>query len=783
MKLHSRGFSLTDVPAFSRRLIALAVLALCAGEALAIDPFKVKDIRVEGIQRIEAGTVFNYLPVGVGETYTDAKGITAIKALYATGFFKDVKIEVEGDVLVVMVEERPSIAGVDFVGTKEFDKEQLSKAMKDIGLGEAKIYDKALVDRAEQELKRQYLSRGLYGVQVTTTITPIERNRVNVTFTVEEGEVSRIRQINIVGNKAFTDKELQEYLDLRTPGWFTWYTKADQYSKQKLTGDLETLKSFYLNRGYIEMNIESTQVSITPDKKDIYITINITEGEKYRISEVKLEGEMFGREDELKPLVLLKPGEIYSNLLLTETNKRIADRLGNFGYAFANVNANPDINREKKEVAFTILIDAGKRVYVRKINVSGNTKTRDEVVRRELRQFENSWYDGARIKLSRERVDRLGYFKDVTLETPEVPNTIDQVDINIGVTEKPTGNLMFGAGYSQVEGVTLSGSIQQQNAFGSGNTVGLEVNTSKLNRTIGISQVNPYFNDDGVSRAYELFLRTSRPPLINAGDYKVQTLGGNLRFGVPFTEYDTVFFGLGLERTKVDTYLNQPGYNNSPQVYLQYTKDFGDGNSATTTTFPITVAWQRDSRDSVLTPSSGRLYRINLDIAPYGDLRYYRSVFQGQYYKPLFRWMTLALNGEFDYGKGLNGKPYPIFKNFYAGGIGSIRGYESSSLGPRSSLTNDPLGGPTRLILNAELQFPFPGSGSDRSLRWFTFMDGGNLFAEGEKIRLNQLRYAAGIGISWISPVGPLKLSYGNPIKSQEGDRTQRFQFQMGTGF
>ncbi len=780
MKLYSPRFAARALP---RRLIALAVLALCANQAFAIDPFRVRDIRVEGIQRIEAGTVFNYLPVAVGETYSDAKGISAIKALYATGFFKDVKVEVEGDILVIIVEERPAIAAVDFVGTKEFDKEQLSKAMKEIGLSEAKIYDKSLVDRAEQELKKQYLSRGLYGVQVTTTVTPIERNRVKITFTVDEGEVSRIRQVNIIGNKDFSDKELKAYLELRTPGWFTWYTKADQYSKQKLTGDLESLKSFYLNRGYIEMNVESTQVSISPDKKDIYITINITEGEKYTVSGVTLEGDMFGREAELKSLVAIKPGDVYSSLSLTETTKRISERLGNFGYAFANVNANPDINREKKEVAFTILVDPGKRVYIHRINISGNTKTRDEVIRREFRQFENSWYDGARIKLSRDRVDRLGYFKDVLIETPEVTTANDQVDVNLAVTEKPTGNLMFGAGYSQTEKLTLSGSIQQQNAFGSGNTVGLEVNTSQLNRTIGISQVNPYFNDEGVSRSYEIFLRTSRPPLINAGDYKVQTLGGNVRFGVPFTEYDTVFFGLGVEHTKVDTYYNVAGFNNSPQVYLNYAQAFGDGVTAKTTTFPFTVAWQRDSRDSVMTPSVGRLLRANLDVAPVGDLRYYRTILQAQYYKPMFRFMTLALNGEFDYGHGMGGKPYPIFKNFYAGGIGSIRGFESSSLGPRSSVTNDPLGGPTRLIGNVELQFPFPGSGNDRSLRWFTFFDGGNLYAEGEKIQLNQLRYAAGLGISWISPVGPLKLSYGTPFNVKEGDRAQRFQFQMGTGF
>src|ERR1035437_7670084 len=483
MKLHSERISL---PNFPRRMIAIAAFALCSGHALATDPFTVKDIRVEGIQRTEAGTVFNYLPVRVGETYTDEKGIAAIKSLYATGFFKDVRVEVEGNVLVIMVEERPAIAAVEFSGIKEFEKDVLTKALKEIGLAESRIFDKALVDKAEQELKRQYLSRGLYGVQITTTVTPIERNRVNVNFSVDEGDISRIKQINIVGNKAFSDRELHDLLKLSVPGWFTWYTKADQYSKQKLSGDIESLKSFYLNRGYLEFQVESTQVSITPDKKDIYITINITEGEKYIVSNVKLEGEMFGRQEELRSLVQLKSGEGYSGEKLTESVKKISERLGNFGYAFANVNANPELSREKKAVAFTVLIDPGKRVYVRRINISGNTLTRDEVIRRELRQFEDSWYDGEKIKLSRERVERLAYFKETNIETPEVPGSTDQVDVNLSVVEKPTGNIMVGAGYSSSEKLTLSGSIQQTNAFGSGRTIGVELNTSALNRTIAL---------------------------------------------------------------------------------------------------------------------------------------------------------------------------------------------------------------------------------------------------------------------------------------------------------
>jgi outer membrane protein insertion porin family len=779
MKLHSERLS---PPLFSRRLIAIAAFALCTGHALAVEPFTVKDIRVEGIQRTEAGTVFSYLPVRVGETYTDEKGAAAIKALYATGFFKDVRIEVEGDVLVVSVEERPAIAGVDFSGTKEFDKDQLTKALKDIGLGESRIFDKALVDRAEQELKRQYLSRGLYGVQITTTVTPVERNRVNVSFAVDEGEVARIKQINVVGNKDFSDSELRGLLNLRTPGWFTWYTKADQYSKQKLTGDIEALRSFYLNRGYLEMQIESTQVSITPDKRDIYITINISEGDKFTVSDVKLEGEMLGRAEELMSLVELKKGDVYSGEKLAESVKKISERMGNFGYAFANVNANPEINREKKEVAFTVLIDPGKRVYVRRINIAGNTKTRDEVIRREFRQFENSWYDGEKIKLSRDRVDRLGYFKEVGIETPEVQGTTDQVDVNMTVAEKPTGNILLGAGFSSSEKLILTGSIQQANAFGSGNTIGLDVNTSRRNRTIALSQVTPYFTDDGVSRSYEVFYRTTRPPEVNTGDYIVKVGGGNVRFGVPFSEVDTIFFGAGVERTEVQTYTGVPGFNDSPELYKRHVTAFGDGTVATTTSFPLTAAWQRDNRDSALVPSVGRYQRANLEFAPAGTLKYYRAIYQHQWFRPIFRGVTLALNGELDYGRGLSGKPYPIFKNFYAGGIGSVRGYEGSSLGPRAG-NGDPLGGASRIIANAELQFPFPGSGNDRTLRWFTFFDAGNVYAEGEKIELGELRYSAGAGISWLSPIGPLKLSYGAALNAQAGDRKQNVQFQLGTGF
>jgi outer membrane protein insertion porin family len=778
MKLQSDRFAL---PSFRRSLIGAAVLALCAAPALAITPFVVKDIRVEGIQRTEAGTVFTYLPVRVGETFDDEKSIAAIKALYATGFFKDVRLEEENGVLVVLVEERPAIASVDFTGAKEFEKDKLVESLAEIGVGEAKIFDKATVDRAEQELKRQYMSRGLYGIKITTTITPIERNRVTVMFNVDEGEMARIRQINIVGNKTFSDKELREAMQLGTSNWFSWYTKADQYSKTKLTGDIEAIKSFYLNRGYLEANVESTQVSITPDKKDIYLTINITEGEKYTVSDIKVDGEMFGRDEEIKRLIMLKPGQVYSGELLTNSNKAISDRMANFGYAFANVNANPEIDRENRKVAFTFFVDPGKRVYVRHMTISGNTITRDEVIRREFRQFEGSWYDANRVKLSRDRVDRLGYFKEVTVDTPEAQGTSDQVDVNFNVVEKPTGNFMIGGAFSQAEKFTFTASIQQANFAGSGQTVGVELNTSRYSRTIAFSQVDPYFTDDGISQSFELYLRSSNAPAIYYGSYNIKQTGGRISYGVPFSEEDTVFFGIGFERTEIETDVT------SPFTFLQYVRQLGGPESGigsvSTTAVPLTAAWARDSRDSAVTPTVGRFQRANLEVDFLGDLKYVRAVYEQQWYKPLTKSITLALKGELDYGKGFGGNAFPIFKNFYAGGIGSVRGYLSSSLGAVEASTGYPVGGPIRVIGNAELQMPFPGSGQDRSLRWFAFTDVGQVFQEKERIGLEKFRASAGLGLSWISPVGPLKLSYAKPLNAKPGDRLERFQFQMGTGF
>lgn len=741
--------------------------------ARAFEPFVVSDIRVEGAQRTEAGTVFSYLPVKVGETFTEEKATQAVKSLFATGFFRDVRIDTDGTVLVVIIEERPSIAAVEFTGIKEFEADQLKRNLKDVGLAEARIFDRALLERAEQELKRQYLTRGKYATQVTTTVTPVERNRVRITFTVDEGQSTRIRRISIVGAHAFKEKELLEQLQSAKSGWFTWYTKADQYSRQKLQADLEVIRSYYLDRGYLEFNIESTQVSISPDKRDIFITISVVEGEPYTVSDVKLGGELLGLQDELQALLKVKPNERFSNQQVTDTNLALTNKLGSLGYAFANVTAAPDLNRENHTAAITFYLDPNRRVYVRRINILGNSRTRDEVIRREMRQFEGAWYDASKIQLSRERIDRLGYFQTVNVETPPASGTPDQVDVNVTVQERPTGSLNVGLGYSTTDKIVLSTSVFQNNLFGSGNTVGLELNTGKVNRTIALSQTNPYFTPDGISRSTQLFYRTVQPLVINVGEYTIKSFGAGMNFGVPFTETDTVYFGGAVENNTIDT---SP---TSPQRYIDYVNNFGRSSSA----LLGTIGWARDNRDNPLTPTKGRYQRFSFEATmPVGDLRYYKTGYQHQYYWPLTRSITLALNGQIDYGHGFGGKPFPLFKNVYAGGIGTVRGFDGSSLGPRDT-NGDALGGASRAIGNIEVLFPFPGSQQDRSLRWFTYLDGGNVFADNSKIDLGDLRYSAGLGISWLSPIGPLKLSVGKPLNDKPTDKLQRFQFQIGTGF
>jgi outer membrane protein insertion porin family len=757
---------------FKPTLIAALLATSLLQSAWAVEPFVLKDIRVEGLQRADAGTVFASLPFRVGDTYTDDKGAAGLRALFATGLFKDVRIQIDGTIAVVVVEERPVISRVEFIGTKEFDKDNLVKALKDIGIGEGQPFDRALADRAEQELKRQYLTRSLYGVEVVTTITPAERNRVNVSFTVTEGDVTKIKHIRITGANAFSESTLLSQMDLSTGGWLSWYTKSDQYARSKLNADLEALKAYYLNRGYLEFKIDSTQVAISPDKQDISIAISVTEGPRYVVTAVRMEGDYLGKDETFRKLVTIKPGEAYKAEDVASTTKAFTDRFAAFGYAFAKVEFRPELNREKGQAVAVLVAQPQRRVYVRRVNVAGNSRTRDEVIRREFRQFEAAWYDGQKIKLSRDRVDRLGYFKQVNIDTTEVQGTADQVDLTISVEEKPTGNLSLGAGFSSSEKFTITASIKQENVFGTGNYLGLDVNTSKYNRTIVVSTVDPYFTDNGISRAFDVFYKTSRPLSTQGGDYKIVTPGAAVRFGVPFTEFDTVFFGAGAEETSIK------GETGLPVSYKIYRETFGES----TLSVPLTVGWARDSRDSVIAATQGRYQRLNLEWGVAGDTRYLRSNYQAQQYFPLSKSYTFLLNGEVGYGVGLAGKPFPIFKNFYGGGLGTVRGFEQSSLGP-ADIEGAYIGGNKRINLNGEFYVPFPGAGNDRTLRMFAYTDAGNVWGEGQKIKADDLRVSVGLGISWVSPVGPLKLSYAKPIRYFDQDKIQKLQFQIGTSF
>jgi outer membrane protein insertion porin family len=750
----------------------LAALALAgAAGAQSFEPFTVKDIRVEGLQRTEPGTVFSYLPIKVGEVMNEERARAALRALYATGFFSDVRLEHENDVLVVFVQERPAVAQIDFSGMKEFEPDAVRKVLRENGLAEGRIFDRSVLDTAEQEIKRQYLSRGMYGAEVQTTVTPLERNRVGINLAVTEGEVAKIRGINIVGAQAFSESELVGLFVLRTPGWLTWYTKHDRYAREKLSADLETLRSYYQNRGYLDFAIESTQVSITPDRHDIYITVNISEGERYSVSDVQLSGQTPVAREELEKLVQLKPGDVFSSEKLAASTKAIGERLGNDGYAFANANAIPNVDKEKRTVAFNIVIDPGRRVYVRRIDVAGNSKTRDEVVRREMRQLEGGFYDASKIQLSRRRIERTGYFSETTVETQPVEGSPDQVDVVYTVKERPTGALLLGVGFSSVERFAVSTSIRQSNAFGTGKFISANINSGKVNTVYALSYNDPYYTVDGVSQGFDVYKRKTDASTLAVGAYTTDAIGGGIKFGYPVSEISSVDVGVNLESVTLTTFVN------SPLRYLDFVNQFGSDYQYGA----FTAGWQRDTRDSVIAPNQGGFTRLSAEIAA-GDLKYYRLNFQQSYYFRLTRIYTLLLRGDVGYAADLGNRPVPFFKAYYAGGPDSVRGYRAFSLGPRD-LEGNSTGGNTKVIGAAEFLFPMPGATAEQSLRLGAFIDFGQVYAPDTPIRLGDLRYSAGFALNWLSPFGPLRLSIANPLARKDGDQVQRLQFTFGTGF
>ena len=794
----------------SVRVAALFFLLMLSATAVfSADSFTIEDIRIEGLQRVAPGTVFTYLPVKVGDEFDQRQSAESIKALFKTGFFKDVRLEQEGDTLVVIVEERPSISSVQIEGNKDISTDDLKKALKGIGLVEGKVFDRAVLDKVEQELRRQYYSRGKYGVNVESSVTDQPRNRVGITITISEGKVATIQQINIVGNNAYTDEELLSQFELSTGNLMSFYTKDDQYSKQKLSADLERLRSFYLDRGYINSQIESTQVAMTPDKKEMYLTVNLKEGDVYKVSEAKVTGKLIIRPEEITPLVAIGPGDTFSRRLATETQKAISDRLGDEGYIFANVNMVPEINEENKTVSMTFFVDPGKQVYVRRVTFRGNTRTRDEVLRREMRQMEAAWASSTKIERSKTRLERLGYFQEVNVETPAVPGTSDQIDVNYNIVEKSSGNIMAGVGYSQQQGIIFNANVTQDNVFGTGKRVGFNFNNSRINTIYQASYFNPYTTLDGVSSGFDISYRKMDAYVINLANYATDTgqIGTNL--GIPLSEFDSIRFNLDYD------YTNLRVSNQSSREILNYIRHYTTTPPDASYGFnyiPIAVGYVHDTLNRAIFPTDGGAERLSFLGTPpvFGtdSVNFFKASAKTQHYFPLAKDLTLMVMAEVAYGGSYNDTPgLPFWENYFAGGPQVMRGFYPSSLGPRT-LPNSlgaggglSLGGSSKIVSSIELLAPIPFLTDSKNMRIGAFLDIGNVYCEAFKVaspaaiaegggtpcfaeaKGDFLRYSPGLLARWLSPFGALGVSIARPLNTVQGDRLQMFQFSFGQAF
>ena len=750
------------------------VCAVFVVAAQAQDEFVIRDIRVEGLQRISAGTVFNYLPVSVGSVLRTEDYPEVIRALFKTGFFTDVSLERNADVLIITVAERPAIAELKITGNKDISTEDLEKSLKEVGLTEGRVFDRSLLDQVEQELIRQYYSRGKYAVKVDAKVRPMPRNRVAVDLDISEGVAARIRQINIVGNEAFDEDELLDEFQLSKSGWFSILSRNDQYSKQQLAGDIEALRSFYLDRGYLKFSVDSTQVSITPNKRDIYITINISEGDRYRISDINLLGNLIVPESELRQLITVKSGDYFSRSQIGEIATKISDRLGDEGYAFANVNPVPDLVEGSQDVALTFVVDPGRRVYVRRIEFSGNVKTHDQVLRREMRQLEGAWFSNKDVDRSKTRLERLSYLESVNVETPAVPGTTDQVDVAISVTERPSGNLLFGAGWGQEGGLLLNASVDQANFRGTGSRLGFSFNNSNIDTIYSFSYDNPYYTIDGISRGFRFFYQDTNLADSNVADYQVDMYGASVDFGFPLNEFDTVRVDLGFENKDFSTTSSTP-------VEID---EFLADNGTKYLDFKVSGGWGRDSRNRAVFPDRGMLNRIGTQITvPGSDAEYYKIDFRHQSYYPLTKILTGLLKGDVGVGDGYgNVNELPFFENYYAGGLRTVRGYKSNTLGPRYS-NGDPSGGAFKVTGGAEVIFPPFFLKDTKSLRFSGFFDAGNVYSTISDFDFGELRYSFGLTGQWLSPVGPLVLSFAVPLNEGEDDDTEPVQFSFGVPF
>lgn len=754
------------------RFCLFLAMATMTTIATAVDPFVVKDIRLEGVQRTDPGAVFSNINVRVGDQFSDSQATDLVRELFKTGFFKDVRVGVEGDTLVITVQERPAVFKVSVIGSKVITEEQALDALSNMGLQQSTILDDSILELAERELKNLYISQGKYGVEIVSTITPLERNRVAINFDVFEGRKARIKSISFVGNQAFSERELLSEMSLYSGGVFGLFPSSEEYSRQKLEADLEEIRSMYLDQGYVDFNITSTQVQLSKDKEDVFLNINVSEGERFRFGAIDIAGDRVVDHGELIQFVDISAGDLFSRKRLTDLIEKIEERLGQDGYAYASVNAVPQRNAEDRAVSFSLYINAGRRIYVNRIDIVGNVNTRDEVIRRELRQLEGTWYSVSDINRSKQRLDLLGFFSEVKIDTKPIDGRDDQVDLVVSVVERNTGSLSLGIGYSSVDGVLLQVGLDQKNFLGTGNALGLSVSSGKVNETYAVSYTNPYITDDGVSRKISVSKRDTDVTSLVVSSFQSSTYATDIQFGVPLTEYDKIFYGVGAEETDLKI------FSNSPSSY----RDFVNKNGSKNLVIPITVGWARDKRDSSFFPTEGAVQRLNAELStPAGDLTYYSASYKAEWYKPISKNTTLHLEGAVGYSDDYDNHELPFYKNFYAGGGRSVRGYQTSSLGPKNEF-GESIGGKRRILATTEWLFPFPGLEKDRSMRLALFLDGGGVENSFDDV-LSEMRYSTGAGFLWFSPLGPMRFSFAKTLNDEVTDRTEKFQFTLGTTF
>ena len=760
-----------------KNVALLLGFCVCAGlHAQTIETFVVADIQVGGLQRISAGTVFNYLPIKVGDEFDEAASAESIRALFQTGFFRDVRLSRAGRTLVVQVDEFPTLFSIEFTGNSSIEDDALRDAMRQADFIEGRVFNPTVLDQVVQELKNQYLSRGQYAAEVQPEVMDLARNRVAVQINVREGDTATIKKISIVGNESFSDKELLDEFESRTSSLFNWFSKKNQYSKETVSSDLETLTSFYQDQGFLNFRIDSTQVSITPDRENIYLTINVVEGEQYRISQFKLTGRLIVPEEDMLPLVYIQPGELYSRALVDGTVELLSNRLADEGYSFAEINPVPEIDEGSKTVSFTINVNPGRRVYVRRIEIVGNTTTRDEVIRRELRQLEGGWFSPALVQRSQVRLQRLGFFDEVEIDNEPVPGSADQVDLLVSVTERSTGTFLVGVGFSGDDGILLQSSVSQANLFGSGKLISLSADRSSFVESVSLQYTNPYATDSGISRSLNLNYQKLDAAAFQIAEYFTDTLGGGVSYLFPLSEF--MSFSAGAAYEKIDLGATQF----TPIEFSDFIGEHPSNNN-----YKLTSALAYDTRDSLLYTTRGFSLSLNLEVAaPGSDLEYYKANARAAWYVPLFRDYVFKVSGDFGYGDSYSSdEGLPFFKNYYAGGTSSVRGYEIRSLGPQresGASRNNPIGGSKRILSNISILVPIPGS-TAKDKRFALFIDGGQVYGPDQSIEFSEMRFSAGIGFNWLSPMGPMAISYAKPLNSKPGDLTEAIQFNIGRVF